>query len=171
MRLTIIVGLMLALLAGCKTQRSTQERGERLQEGLMQRAIAEVPVPTVDHFLTRKTVAKWMRRQDVTDRPHYVYIFADTGQVIGYYVAQSRPVSICTFMTPTKRVVSAHGTRAVLPSPGLDGVYYGGGACDEWYFFDAATDAMVEISGFKMVTSDQPLKLEAQPILVQGGER
>lgn len=165
----IAVAAALAL-AGCLPD-DTQRQGARVQEDLMGRAMSKVAVPETQNFLTRESVAKWMRRQDTPDRPHYVYIFADTGQVIGYYVAQSRPVSTCTFMTPPMREysVAGSGPNPLGPAPALDGVYYGsGGACDQWFFFDAATDAMVEVSGFKIFTSDAPLAINADPIRVEG---
>lgn len=170
------IGVLAAALFLAACEDDTQQQGARVQEDLMGRAISRVPVPQTQNFLTRESVAKWMRRQDTPDRPHYVYIFADTGQVIGYYVAQSRPVSTCTFMTPPVRPYRTNGSSGQYPlgpAPALDGVYYGGGgSCDQWFFFDAATDAMVEVSGFKIFTSDAPLAINAEPIRVEadGGQ-
>lgn len=149
------------ILAGC----DTQAQGESEQERIMERARSQLPTPQTNNFLTRQAVVKWMQRQDVPDRPHYVYVYSDFGQVIGYYIAQSRPVCTNTFLTPPARTVGS-GSRAVVQSPALDGVYYGNG-CDQWFFFDAETDAMIELTGFKVFTSDQPLRIDAEPIRVQ----
>lgn len=162
----VVAALIAATLLAACVPEQTQKQGERTQEDIMKRAIQSVPVPQTRNFLTRESVAKWLERQDVPDRPHYVYVFSDMGQVIGYYVAQSRPVCTNTFMTPPKRTVGGN-SRAVIDAPALDGVYYGSGPCDQWFFFDAATDAMIELSGFKIFTSDQPLALNAEPIRVK----
>jgi len=62
-----------------------------------------------------------------------------------------------------------HG-NAVITAPSLDGIYYGGGGaaagCDEWFFFDSATNALIKIRGVKFFTADQPLSLNAEPITV-----
>lgn len=162
----VVVGI--AVGGGCHDRNSTQAQGERDQENVMGRAISQVPVPEVNNFLTRKTVAKWMRRMDVPSKEFYVYVVADNGQVMRYYVASSRPVNICTFLTPTEREIDVMGSPNPLgQAPALDGVYYGsGGACDSWYFFDAETDAYVELVGVNLFFSDQPLVFETDPIKV-----
>lgn len=38
-------------------------------------------------------------------------------------------------------------------------VWYGGGAVDLWYFFDAETDALISLKGGMMFFTDQPLSL------------
>ena len=50
-----------------------------------------------------------------------------------------------------------------------DGVYYGSSTCDAWFFFDAATNAEIQIRGVNFYTSDQPLRLNAQAIKVKAG--
>lgn len=163
----ILVGAL--VLAGCEQKQTSRETGVKTQEEIMKKAQKQVPVPQVNNYLTRKTVAKWMKRQDTPSKMYYIYIFADTGNVIGYYTAQSRPVNICTFLTPPNREVhvSGSGANPLGRAPALDGVYYGEGSCNQWYFFDAETDAMIEITGLNFISTDQPLRIDAQPIEVQ----
>lgn len=168
----IVMAIMLVAVTtiGCQTSKTAAEEGSEKNEELMKEAQSKVPVPEVDNFLTRKTVAKWMERQDQPTNTFYVYLYADTGNLIGYYVAQSRPVNICTFLTPPQKIDHNDMDRDFLrKAPGLDGVYYGGNACDQHYFFDAETDAMVEISDVSYVTTDQPLDVDAEPLTVKNG--
>lgn len=170
MRLLICLITLLFVTACQPPAESSRESGEKAQEGIMKRALAKVPVPHVSNFQTRDTVAKWMRRMDRPSKTFYVYLLADTGQTIGYYVAQTRPVSICAMLTPPDREVEVLGEPHPLGSaPALDGVYYGEGACSGVYFFDAETDAYVEISGMDYFVSDQPLSVDADPIRISGG--
>ena len=133
----------------------------------MEAALVAVPIPVVEHFQTRESVAKWITRQDTPDRIYYVYVFADTGNCMGYYVAQNRPVSICCAITAPDVIDGSGSNKAVVKAPAIDGVYYNGGDDDQYYFFDAATDAMIELTGVKFITSDQPLMITADPIQVQ----
>jgi hypothetical protein len=169
MALVALVGTLIAC-SSLPQQPSSRTAALEAQETIAERASRAVEIPQPNNFLTRKTVAKWVDRQDIPERPYYVYLLGDNGTFIGYYVAQSRPVNTCTFLTPPDRVVGGKfndSPMTVVQSPALDGVYYGsGGSCDQWFFFDAATDAMIEITGFKVFTSDQPLLVDAEPLRV-----
>lgn len=162
----LMVGIV--ALVGCAANTpSARKQAEAQTAQNQERALADIPVPQPRNFLTRETVVKWVERQDTPDRPHYVYVMGDNGNYIGYYVAQSRPVNTCTFLSPPDKALWGHnGASVVLQQPALDGVYYGGGSCDQWFFFDSETDAMVELTGFKVFTSDQPLNVNATPIKV-----
>ncbi|MFL1404213.1 hypothetical protein ACJO2E_02565 [Marinobacter sp. M1N3S26] len=166
----VLVGLA---LAGCPatSEPSSSEKGQAEQERVMQRAQAAVPVPKVNNFLTREAVAKWIERMDAPQKLFYVYVLADTGNVIGYYVAQTRPVTECALLTPPQRKERADlgewSGDMKMASPGLDGVYYTGGCnSGEAFFFDAETDAFIGLSGLKYFVADQPLNLDADPISV-----
>lgn len=156
-------------LAGCKElEDSTREQGAKEQEAVMERAVAKNPTYQPQNFITRATVNKWMRRMDQPEKTFYVYVLGDNGQKIGYYVSQTRPISTCTFLTPPDRLVGgdrgqSHGDF-VVQAPALDGAYYGSGGCDSKYFFDASTDAYVEVDDFKLLVSDTPLRVDADPL-------
>lgn len=169
----LTIGLAMTLTAcNAESDETTSERGARVQESIMQKAQSSVPVPQTNNFLTRKAVAKWMERMDQPQKLFYIYVLADTGNVIGYYVAQTRPVSECALMTAPKRLErgdrGSYGGDFQMPAPALDGVYYTGG-CDsgEAFFFDAETDAFIGLSGLNYFVADQPLSLDADPIKIQ----
>jgi len=162
----LVIILMACMGISCGSD-SVQKIESESQEEWMLRALAEVPIPLVENFLTREAVAKWIERQDTPDRLYYVYPFADNGNCLGYYVAQNRPVSICCALTSPDKVNGSGANKVVVQAPAMDGVYYNGGDDDQYYFFDAGTDAMIELTGIKFITSDQPLNIDADPIQVQ----
>src|SRR3990167_3469445 len=186
MRLSVKLGLLVVVLlalfvtataSSCdkenigedQRKQSVATRTQSLKE-----AEAKFPISHPKNFPLREALVRFTEREDLLDHPWYVYIIADTGNILGYYVAKQVPVNSCTFLSSTENVLTEgiEGT-VVLTAPSLDGIYYGGGGasagCDEWFFFDGATDAMIKIRGVKFFVADQPLKLEAEPILVAGG--
>jgi len=160
-------------LVGCKPAESnSQEQAEQEQENVIKSARAKIPTYQPSNFLTRQTVNKWMKRMDTPSKTFYVYLLGDNGNHIGYYVAQTRPISSCTLMTPPKRLERGAGGGGysadfVMPAPSLDGVYGGGGCDSAFFFFDATTDAYVEIQGMDFFVSDQPLNVDAKPINIK----
>lgn len=166
---TLLITLCAALaLTGCKVEADSREQNMRAQQSLMSRATAAVPVPQINNFLAREAVAKQVRRLDEKGKLFYVYILGQNGQQVGYYVSNTRPVSTCALLTPSQEFVISGGGHhsAVLGTPSLGGVYGFGGGCNSHFFFDAATDAYVEISGLPFFVADQPLSVDADPIKV-----
>lgn len=165
----------LMLLAACpgETGQSHEQKNTAAQQRGMTHATQQVPVPENKHFLARKALAEYMRRMDTPEKIWYVYELADTGAMLGYWVARTYPQSICTFMSPPERVkehmVSGQGSNpiSVTTAPALDGVYYKGGGCETKFFFDAATDAMI-LTDMKIRALDVPLTgLDVEPFQVE----
>lgn len=145
-----------------------QSQGVAEQTSVMERARAAYPTPQVERFLTRKTVAKWMNRMDQPGKIFYIYIIADSGSITHYFVAEYRPTSVATYLTPTKHVSDWGEDEYVLPSNALDGTYYGeGGAAEQYFFFDAETDAYIELKGLNYIVSDQPFETNAPKINIR----
>ena len=158
------------LTAGSCDDKSPRLRNESVEQRLtvLERALKAAPNPTNVNFPLRRALVEFTERQDMLDPPTYVYVLADTGQILGYYVAKTFPVNICAFLSSTEDVRS---NGAVLTAPSLDGMYYGGAGasspCNGWFFFDYSTNALIELIGTKIFIADQPLKVEAQPFVVQ----
>lgn len=160
----IIALLTLIMLAGCIPENS-RESGIKDQEGVMTRAVSKIPTYQPSHFLTRQAVNKWMERMDQPAKTFYIYLLGNNGSHIGYYVGQTRPICSSTLMTPPDRLSRGSG-KVVTSAPSLDGVY-SGGDCGSFFFFDATTDAYIEIQGLNFFVADQPLNVDADPINVQ----
>lgn len=147
------------MLAGCNVE-STSQQQESSRDSNMDRAHTRVPVPQPRNFVTREMVAEYMKRMDVPNKLFYIYILADNGNMIGYYVSRGHPVNICTFMTPPDRVERGPNNRFTRQAPAIDGLYYGSGACNTEYFLDAETDVLIMVRGLNAFISEQPLDID-----------
>ena len=169
--LIVTIIAMAFLVAGCKGEASTTEKQEQARSSLMDKANASVPIPRIDNFLARQSVAEYMRRMDNPSKTFYIYVLGDNGNTIGYYVAKSQPMNICSFMSPTDKVEERYGDPDVVrQAPALDGLYYGSSGCNVDYFFDAETDALIQLNGLNYMITDQPLQLDAKPLKVQSAK-
>jgi hypothetical protein len=165
--LILSVFVMVFILIGCDTSAVQRDQSVKTRTEMFERAQSQVPEPIPDNFLARKMLAKYVERQDVPDHPFYIYVLAETGNIIGYYVSQAAPVNINAFLSSTEDVRTS---GAIATAPSLDGIFYGGAGSsqggDGWFFFDAASDALIILYGVKMFVADQPLKIYAKPITV-----
>lgn len=169
-----LVGLMVVLGASeCEETSTEKQRSDAVDKRgkVFHRAEKKYPIPdqALNNFPLRQALVKMTEREDLVNHPWYVYILGENGNVIGYYVAQHSPVNSCNFLSSTEDTDNDSGV--VLTAPSLDGVYYGGGGasagCDSWFFFDAATDAMIRVRGMAFYTADSPLNLDAKAIKVE----
>ena len=169
MRKLIGVVSMAALalsLTACDIEASSRDVNMRQQEDVMTRATKAVPVPQVNNFLAREAVAKQVKRLDEKGKLFYVYVTTPMGQIMGYYVSNTRPVATCSLLTPPEEQEGNGNGANVMKTPGLGGTYSPNPSCGGVFFFDAETDAYIEISGLSYFVSDQPLALKAEPIKV-----
>jgi hypothetical protein len=166
----ILVGVLCLFTVACgKNQgEKSREASVSARNDTLARAESIAPLPYTSNFPIRRALVKFTERQDLLDHPWYVYILSDLGSAVGYYVGQTYPINICNFLSSTEDVETKYEGTVVLTAPSLDGIYYGGSGatagCDAWFFFDAATDAMIVIRGINFFVADQPLALDAEPI-------
>lgn len=174
----LIYGLCALLLTGAllgntgcnQSPPTARDANANAQKSLMNRATATVPVPQVSNFLSREAVAKQVKRLDERGKLFYIYLLADNGQQLGYYVSNTRPVPTCSLLTPPDDLWidydNGGNMSQLMKAPGLGGTYPGGD-CRSVFFFDAQTDTYIEISDTKYFVSDQPLSLKSDPITVK----
>lgn len=128
------------------------------------------PVPKLENYPLRQALVEFTERQDEI-KPWYVYLLGMDGNAIGYYVAKTVPINSCNFLSSTEKLwQGTEGRSQIFTAPSLDGIYYGGGGtqagCDSWFFFDEATNALIQIRGVNFFAVDQQLVLDAKPIKV-----
>lgn len=170
-KLQLVIGVLVALLVLAACGEDPAKTDNEIQRDVQERVRTQGPIHEPNYSRTYDAINAWLERWDSPDKISYVYLLGDTGNVIGYYTAQGRPVNICTFLTAPYEIVPREGTDLVVPAPALDGVYYGNDSCDSWYFFTADTDAYIEIGGgMRFFVTDQPLAVEAEEITVETTE-
>ncbi|ASV44539.1 hypothetical protein PBI_SCTP2_524 [Salicola phage SCTP-2] len=164
---TMMIIAMALVVAGCNKD-TTSEKQEEVRDDVLTRANNAEPPYKPSNFLVRQYVNEYMKRLDNPNKTWYIYLLGDNGNHIGYYVARSHPVNICTFLTPPDKIEGMGDSRRVRKAPALDGAYYGGGACNKEYFFTASTDALMSVpTHMKKIVSDQPLEIDVEQIKVQ----
>lgn len=101
------------------------------------------------------------------DRPQIWYIYVYTRglpEPLGFYIADAPPTPYCAFLTPPEQIIDFNGPLSEehsLTAPGLDGVYYSQGDCNNiQYFWDEASGAMVQLKGFDIFAVNAPLDLD-----------
>ena len=170
-----IIGLVGCDESGSRTLQQQRSASVNTRTETFARAESLHPVPRTDNFPMRQALVDFTLRTDLINHPWFVYVLGDNGNILGYYVARTKPVNSCNFLSSTESLYQNSNGTAILTAPSLDGIYYGGGGaaagCDAWFFFESASNAMIEVRGLKYFVSDQPLAVEAEPILVkQGGQ-
>lgn len=174
--LATVLLCMAVLLSSCKDGKETAaERADAenkaAQNDVKARATGAVPVPNITNFQSRRNLSEFMDRLDERNKIWYVYERArDTGKILGVWVSSSYPQSVCTFMTPPEEIKQHDGWAkgeygvSVSTAMALDGVYYKGGDCPD-FFFDYNTGALVVLdSDAVTIAVDKPLDTNAPQI-------
>ena len=157
--------LAVVLLQGCGAGRSDKARRLDNEKSLQAQIAAQnaVSVPDLSYFQERRTVQKWAQHWDRPSAACYVYLIS-YGVVIGYYVADGKPASTGSLLTPEYREeYSSNGGSRNIQLPDIDGTY---GTNNPGILFFTASGIAVEWagSGASYIYSDIPLKLNV-PLL------
>lgn len=121
------------------------------------------PPKTVEKSLERENLNRRLEFMNDENRVGYVYLLADTGQVIAEYVIKGKPSSLNSYITQSEQIrcyaPNAYNGNdkgcSAVQSPDLDGSY---GDNPDGIFFFTADNNYVEWSG-KYVYSSQSLNI------------
>lgn len=170
--LIIMLALVLGLVA-CEEETPTaqQEEGERRQ-GSYDALIERQPGQSMDYSPTRETINFWVETWQEEGKLSFVYLMAGNGQIIGYYVLEGLPVSYCAMLTPNYEQIGtpndgSNARNVVVDAPGIDGAYYSGGQCNQYYGRDATTGAYIEFSiggSLNYLLFDEPIEADVEPL-------
>lgn len=164
---TLVLAISLLSLSACRDQQDTnRETMEKSQSEVMKRALEVEPTYIPENFLVRKQINKYMKRLDRPRATYYVYILANSGDFIGYFVVENKPASSCDALTNSQSIEGNSSAKVVVNSPTLNGVFSNGTSCQGKFFFDAESDALLETMGrgLNMLLSDAPLSIDAPHI-------
>lgn len=118
------------------------------------------PAKEMTNPKTRETINFFTETWNEPGQLAYIYLQNSEGKMIGYYVLDGPPVSMCTSLTPNYRIDSGTSGKVVTPAPGTDGVYRGSEDCSRYYGKDASTGAYIEFTtgmGINMLLYTEPL--------------
>lgn len=165
---TILAVVLMGFVAvSCEEQNAT-EREQNQQGNNYEGQVERQPAESMEYSPTREGLNKWMRTWDEPGKIAYVYLYAANGEDLGYFVLEGLPVSYCASLTPTERVIDRADGDFTATAPSMDGVYYSGNQCIQFFGFDAVSGAYLEWSAggaFNFFVSDQPLpRPESEPL-------
>lgn len=169
--LSVLAVTALSLMA-CKIEPSAADQADKqnraAQMDVKARATASIPVPRGTNFQARRNLAEFLQRVDERGKVWYVYERAPlTGDIIGRYTSSTYPQSVCTFMTQPEEIREKSVGGGAGPNPiavttamALDGVYYKGGDCPD-FFFDYESGAMIVLDADAVtIAVDMPLDVD-----------
>lgn len=154
------IGIIAVILMGCEYEDSAQTKETVIQQSTYERLSEMEPAKEMTNPKTRETINFFTETWNEPDQLAYVYLQNADGKMIGFYVLDGPPVSMCTSLTPNYRIYGDSRGNVVIPAPGTDGVYYGDGDCNRYYAKDATSGAYVEFTvgmGINMLLYTQPL--------------
>ena len=147
----IVIGILLALIVvtmSCGmgvSEPSGTTRNERAAQATANTSATVVPIPQIQHFPERQTIARWARTFDVPNITCYLYLIS-SGNIIGYYVTNGKPASTQSYLTPSMEY-AANGSTAYSNKelPDIDGTY---GENPPGIRFFTASGIAVEFGGY-----------------------
>jgi hypothetical protein len=164
----IILGLIITILITIplmgQSCDDTYNYDRDRQTTIMEMGQEAVPIPEIENFLARQAIAEYMERMDTPNKLWYIYVYADSGAFLGYFISRTYPISISVAMSNPVRYFE---NGATLPAPGIDAVYYNGVDPVLYYFFDASTNAMCLLRGELWLAFDAPLALDVPQLKIE----
>lgn len=163
--LAAIAAVLLGTASSCDPKDTSPQASESAaRQSSYERLAKAQPAHTMSYSPSRATINFWIDKWGKQpNKLAYVYLQNAQGTLIGYYVFRGLPVSYCAALTPTyerKDVGDANGADAIVPAPGVDGVYYSGGQCAQYFGIDASTNSYIEFGaglGINMLVYERPL--------------
>jgi hypothetical protein len=149
-----------ALVAGCSSESKATKGETKIQQDSYSRLTAHQPAHGMTYSPTRTTINAWVDTWGKPGALAYVYLQNANGDIIGYYILKGPPVTSCAALTPVEHVNHNSDGNVVLKNPSVDGVYYSGGQCNEYYGIDASTGSLIDYTvglGINVLLYSQPL--------------
>ena len=156
----VLLVIVMSVLVACEFEEDAQKKETNIQQSTYEKLSEKEPAKEMTNPKTRETINFFTETWNVKGQLAYVYLQNSNGDMIGFYVLDGPPVSMCTSLTPNYRVDSGSNGKVVTPAPGTDGVFYGEGDCSRYYGKDASSGTYVEFTvgmGINMLLYTEPL--------------
>lgn len=159
--MVVLLVAVLAVLTACEEESSSYKSEMEVQSGSYKTLVEKEPAKNMTNPKTRETINFWTETWNNPGQLAYVYLQNSTGDMIGYYVLDGPPVSMCASLTPNyDTIYSSNGGYTVIPTPGIDGVYRSSEDCSRYFGKDASSGSYVEFTvgmGINMLLYTEPL--------------
>jgi hypothetical protein len=193
--LVAVAGML--FLAGCSAEDNSSEQAEELgdstgndisnvtagssfqyevkvtEKNQMNLVQAQPPFQ-MEQSLERENLIRRYKYLNDADNVHHVYAYTESGQIMGYWVAQGKVSSVNSKLTNDAQIVQApqHAEYDgvgdgdeyfTVESPQMDGSY---GTNGDAIFFFTTSGKYVEFNG-KYIVSEEPMNIQSQVVLEQ----
>lgn len=155
-------------LAACEPTDNTTTRNAKAVESNQQRLMATIPSPQLQTSLERQNLVERLERLNQQNMSGFIYLLS-YGRVVASYPIRGKVTSLNAYLmageAPQRYSAgNGHIETIMVEQPDYDGAYgqNDGGV----FFFTADTGAYVEWAG-DYLFSDQPLKLNQEPMMVR----
>ena len=157
------------VLAGCNMDPTsagavTRKAAEANQKSLL----TSSPVPVLSRSEERENLIKRANRLNQGNMVGCVSVFTPNGVLLYQGVVDGKVSSLNSYLLPGDTVVvpgTMDGGGTTIEAPDIDGAY--GSNADGVFFFNADSDAYIEASNVSYIYTDQCLKTEQKPLLIQ----
>lgn len=177
-RLVLLIAIVLSALAivACEPENHDEQDAtkseQQKQSDTYQSLVETQPARGMSYSPSRDTANKWAETWEEQGKLSYVYLIDSVGHQVGYYILKGLPVNYCASLTPPDKVERhdfyENGVAVTRSAPAIDGMYYGGSNCQQYYGYDAVSGAYLEFTGggsFNYLLSDQPMtNVDSQPL-------
>lgn len=148
---------------------STAQKTAVAQEQNQNNLLASTPIPILNRSEERENLIKRANRLNQQNMVGCVSIFTPNGVLLYQGVVDGKVSSLNSYLLPgdqLKTYASSYGAwGATMEAPDIDGAY--GQNADGVFLFNADSDAYVEAGNVTYIYTDQCLKTEQKPLLVQ----
>src|SRR5699024_1569044 len=154
-----VVMVVMILTACSESEAEKSEKG--VQNSNYEKLVDMEPAKPVTNPKTRETVNFFTETWNEKDQLAYVYLQNSDGKMIGYYVLDGPPVSMCTALTPPDRLAGEYSDATLRQAPGIDGVFRSDEDCSRYYGKDSSTGSYIEFTvgmGINMLLYTEPLE-------------
>lgn len=168
--LSSIAFLGLAGCSGTGYSESTTQKTNAAAEANQSNLLTSSPIPVLNRSEERENLIKRAQRLNQQNMVGCVSIFTPNGVLLYQGVVDGKVSSLNSYLLPGDKVLddpngSYDAGSVVVEAPDIDGAY--GANADGVFLFNADSDAYVEAANVTYIYTDQCLKTEQKPLLIQ----
>jgi hypothetical protein len=167
--LAAVAAVTLAACDASVAPQSSAQKTKAAAETNQTNLLAATPIPVLQRSEERENLIKRAGRLNQQNMTGCVSVFTPNGVLLYQGVVDGKVSSLNSYLLPGDQLqtyASTYGAwGATIEAPDIDGAY--GANADGVFFFNAESDAYIEAGNVTYIFTDQCLKTEQKPLLVQ----